>query len=80
MNRGGDYQQQQYLGTGKYNQNFENIQLQVFQEWKSMQQIRFLHHQDELHLQHLEIKIDIDSETSLIVTNTVLSVHHIRNL
>ena len=53
------------------------VHLEDFQEGKFMQQINFLHYQEDLHLHHLEMKIALDSQTTLIGTNAVLSVHHL---
>ena len=44
-----------------------------------MQQIHFLHYQEDLHLYHLEIQISLDSQTLFIVANEVLALHHLSN-
>ena len=50
-----------------------------FQEENYFQQIQYLHHKEDLHLHHLEMKITLIIQALLIGTNILLTVHHIRN-
>ena len=44
-----------------------------------MQQIHFLHYQENLHLHNPEMQTALDSQTPMIGTNVVLLVHHLSN-